>query len=133
MPVPAATRPAAAPSFVALTDSTAADSHRDKGQLRSKAKIYSQSWHVARCSVSTSSHRDTAFFCAGVGEESLVLHPPASRMTKITGMQVYDWRFPTSIQSDGSDAVHKDPDVSALSRASPHRLWARRAWLPRWS
>ena len=34
-------------------------------------------------------------------------------MTKITGKQVYDWRFPTSIQSDGSDAVHKDPDVRA--------------------
>ena len=32
-------------------------------------------------------------------------------MVKIIGMEVYDWRFPTSIQSDGSDAVHKDPDV----------------------
>ena len=32
-------------------------------------------------------------------------------MVKIIGMDVFDWRFPTSIQSDGSDAVHKDPDV----------------------
>jgi hypothetical protein len=38
------------------------------------------------------------------------------KMTKITGMQVYDWRFPTSIQSDGSDAVHKDPDVRHCKR-----------------
>jgi hypothetical protein len=39
---------------------------------------------------------------------------------KITGLEVVDWRFPTSIQSDGSDAVHKDPDVRA--RMS-YRVW----------
>lgn len=35
-------------------------------------------------------------------------------MTKITGLDVVDWRFPTSIRSDGSDAVHKDPDYSCV-------------------
>jgi hypothetical protein len=88
---------------------------------------------VVGCSVLPTSHRDTAFFLLALERKASFYTPPASRMTKITGMQVYDWRFPTSIQSDGSDAVHKDPDVSALSRASPHRLLARRAWLPRWS
>ena len=28
---------------------------------------------------------------------------------KITGMEVIDWRYPTSLHSDGSDAVHKVP------------------------
>ena len=32
-------------------------------------------------------------------------------MTVITSMEVVDWRYPTSLQGDGSDAVHKDPDV----------------------
>jgi len=31
-------------------------------------------------------------------------------MTKITAIRVVDWRYPTSLHSDGSDAVHKDPD-----------------------
>ena len=35
-------------------------------------------------------------------------------MTKITGMHVLDWRYPTSLHSDGSDAVHKDPDYSCV-------------------
>jgi len=29
-------------------------------------------------------------------------------------MKVVDWRFPTSLHSDGSDAVHKDPDYSCV-------------------
>ena len=35
-------------------------------------------------------------------------------MTKITALEVVDWRYPTSLHGDGSDAVHKDPDVSLL-------------------
>jgi len=35
-------------------------------------------------------------------------------MTVITGMDVVDWRYPTSLNSDGSDAVHKDPDYSCV-------------------
>jgi L-fuconate dehydratase len=35
-------------------------------------------------------------------------------MTKITGMRIVDWRYPTSLKSDGSDAVHKDPDYSCV-------------------
>ena len=35
-------------------------------------------------------------------------------MTKITGFRVIDWRYPTSLHSDGSDAVHKDPDYSCV-------------------
>jgi L-fuconate dehydratase len=34
-------------------------------------------------------------------------------MTKITGMRVYDVRFPTSRHLDGSDAMNPDPDYSA--------------------
>jgi len=33
---------------------------------------------------------------------------------EITDVLVYDWRFPTSLKSDGSDAVHKDPDYSCV-------------------
>lgn len=29
-------------------------------------------------------------------------------------MRVVDWRYPTSLKSDGSDAVHKDPDYSCV-------------------
>ena len=32
---------------------------------------------------------------------------------KITGFEVLDLRFPTSLTADGTDAVHKDPDYSA--------------------
>lgn len=32
--------------------------------------------------------------------------------TKITGLVVKDVRFPTSLEKDGSDAMHKDPDYS---------------------
>ena len=32
---------------------------------------------------------------------------------KITGLEIVDLRFPTSLTSDGTDAVHKDPDYSA--------------------
>ena len=32
---------------------------------------------------------------------------------KITGYEILDLRFPTSLTSDGTDAVHKDPDYSA--------------------
>ncbi|XP_043229651.1 mitochondrial enolase superfamily member 1-like [Amphibalanus amphitrite] len=32
---------------------------------------------------------------------------------RITGVQTHDLRFPTSLQLDGSDAVHTDPDYSA--------------------
>jgi L-fuconate dehydratase len=32
---------------------------------------------------------------------------------KITRMEISDLRFPTSLTSDGTDAVHKDPDYSA--------------------
>jgi len=35
-------------------------------------------------------------------------------MTKITSLDVVDWRYPTSLNSDGSDAVHKDPDYSCV-------------------
>ena len=41
-------------------------------------------------------------------------------MTVITSMEVVDWRYPTSLKGDGSDAVHKDPDVSRLRRAAAH-------------
>ena len=34
-------------------------------------------------------------------------------MTIITGLQVLDIRFPTSIDRDGSDAMNPDPDYSA--------------------
>jgi len=34
-------------------------------------------------------------------------------MTKITGVDVYDVRFPTSLTADGSDAMNKDADYSA--------------------
>src|SRR4051812_27943392 len=32
---------------------------------------------------------------------------------KITHFEIVDLRFPTSLTSDGTDAVHKDPDYSA--------------------
>ncbi|XP_037090139.1 mitochondrial enolase superfamily member 1-like [Pollicipes pollicipes] len=32
---------------------------------------------------------------------------------KITGVETHDLRFPTSLQLDGSDALHTDPDYSA--------------------
>jgi L-fuconate dehydratase len=32
---------------------------------------------------------------------------------KITGYEILDLRFPTSLTNDGTDAVHKDPDYSA--------------------
>jgi hypothetical protein len=32
-------------------------------------------------------------------------------MSVITSMEVVDWRYPTSLSGDGSDAVHTDPDV----------------------
>src|SRR3569832_552116 len=32
---------------------------------------------------------------------------------QITGYEISDLRFPTSLTSDGTDAVHKDPDYSA--------------------
>ena len=32
---------------------------------------------------------------------------------KITGLEIVDLRFPTSLTNDGTDAVHKDPDYSA--------------------
>ncbi|MEP0047848.1 MAG: fuconate dehydratase, partial [Roseobacter sp.] len=34
-------------------------------------------------------------------------------MTRITGLQTYDLRFPTSQSLDGSDAMNPDPDYSA--------------------
>lgn len=36
-----------------------------------------------------------------------------SRSTIITGVEVYDLRFPTSVSHDGSDAMNKDADYSA--------------------
>ena len=33
-------------------------------------------------------------------------------MTTINRIEVHDWRFPTSLKLDGSDAVHKSPDYS---------------------
>ena len=33
---------------------------------------------------------------------------------KIVDLSVSDVRFPTSLQSDGSDAIHPDPDYSAV-------------------
>lgn len=32
---------------------------------------------------------------------------------RITAAEAFDIRFPTSLQLDGSDAVHTDPDYSA--------------------
>src|SRR5436190_2171128 len=32
---------------------------------------------------------------------------------RITGYDIFDLRFPTSLTADGTDAVHKDPDYSA--------------------
>eukprot|EP01043_Picozoa_sp_COSAG02_P006082 COSAG02_NODE_170_length_31534_cov_33.568498_1_plen_101_part_00 len=47
-------------------------------------------------------------------------------MTVITSMEVVDWRYPTSLQGDGSDAVHKDPDVRIeLSARETFRSCAR--------
>src|SRR3954471_11813706 len=44
-------------------------------------------------------------------------------MVKISGLTVYDVRFPTSIALDGSDAMHRRPDYSAayvsLSTSDP--------------
>ena len=34
-------------------------------------------------------------------------------MTKITGLETHDLRFPTSVSLDGSDAMNPDPDYSA--------------------
>ena len=34
-------------------------------------------------------------------------------MARITGMRVFDLRFPTSQSLDGSDAMNPDPDYSA--------------------
>src|SRR5690606_22926264 len=34
-------------------------------------------------------------------------------MTRITGLRVFDLRFPTSRSLDGSDAMNPDPDYSA--------------------
>ena len=34
-------------------------------------------------------------------------------MTKITGLDTFDVRFPTSLSRDGSDAMNPDPDYSA--------------------
>ena len=34
-------------------------------------------------------------------------------MTKITGLETHDLRFPTSLSLDGSDAMNPDPDYSA--------------------
>ena len=34
-------------------------------------------------------------------------------MTRITGLDVHDVRFPTSLQLDGSDAMNTEPDYSA--------------------
>ncbi len=34
-------------------------------------------------------------------------------MPRITNLRAYDIRFPTSFDSDGSDALHTDPDYSA--------------------
>lgn len=33
--------------------------------------------------------------------------------SRITDLQVFDVRFPTSLEHDGSDATHPDPDYSA--------------------
>jgi hypothetical protein len=49
------------------------------------------------------------------------LHPDL-RMTVITSMEVVDWRYPTSLQGDGSDAVHKDPDVRSPSHHASRGL-----------
>ena len=35
-------------------------------------------------------------------------------MPLISSLDVVDWRYPTSLNSDGSDAVHKDPDYSCV-------------------
>jgi len=37
----------------------------------------------------------------------------AKTETTITGLQVHDVRFPTSLEQHGSDAMHKDPDYAA--------------------
>jgi L-fuconate dehydratase len=34
--------------------------------------------------------------------------------TTINRIEVHDWRFPTSLKLDGSDAVHKNPDYSCV-------------------
>jgi hypothetical protein len=36
-----------------------------------------------------------------------------SEARRITDLQVFDVRFPTSLEHDGSDATHPDPDYSA--------------------
>src|SRR4029077_6740240 len=41
-------------------------------------------------------------------------HPdPRGFMSTITGVEVHDLRFPTSVTADGSDAMNQDADYSA--------------------
>ena len=35
-------------------------------------------------------------------------------MTTIKKIEIHDWRYPTSLKLDGSDAVHKKPDYSCV-------------------
>ena len=69
--------------------------------------------------------RDAGCFVVNVGA-SPSAHPnrlhPDLRMTVITSMEVVDWRYPTSLQGDGSDAVHKDPDVRSPSHHASRGL-----------
>ena len=37
-----------------------------------------------------------------------------NKMTIIKSIEVVDWRYPTSLKLDGSDAVHKKPDYSCV-------------------
>ena len=41
------------------------------------------------------------------------LHQGRHAVMKIRDLEILDLRFPTSLTSDGTDAVHKDPDYSA--------------------
>ena len=44
---------------------------------------------------------------------SIKIDRRAFALTKITGLRVFDLRFPTSQSLDGSDAMNPDPDYSA--------------------
>jgi L-fuconate dehydratase len=54
-------------------------------------------------------------FCVPAIEAVVPAHTPALEvsMPRITSMQVFDLRFPTSLSLDGSDAMNPDPDYSA--------------------
>src|SRR3712207_5984042 len=52
-------------------------------------------------------------WCSSRAAGYVSAHGGRERMSRITAMETFDVRFPTSRQLDGSDAVNVDPDYSA--------------------